>query len=129
MKNFHYFTDAFKKYAEFKGRATRPEFWYFTLFSFIAQIVLSIFDSILGLDSDGNGPLNNLYGLVALLPSLGVGIRRMHDIDKRGWFILIPFYNLYLFCQPGTAGDNRFGSASSQPPASPQETTAENVTA
>ncbi|MNL84287.1 Inner membrane protein YhaI [compost metagenome] len=45
-----------------------------------------------------------------LLPTIGVAIRRMHDVDKSGWHILIPFYNLYLFCKEGTAGMNQYGA-------------------
>jgi len=48
--------------------------------------------------------------LIAFLPSVGVSIRRMHDVNKSGWFILVPIYNLILLLTDGTRGDNRFGS-------------------
>ena len=51
----------------------------------------------------------NIYFLAVLIPSIAVGIRRMHDVDKSGWFILIPIYNLILAITDGTKGANRFG--------------------
>lgn len=107
----NYYIKALQNYINFDGRATRPEFWYFTLFNIIIQIILSIFDSILGLDSSlgDEGLLTSIYNLAVLLPCIAVSIRRMHDINKSGWFILIPIYNLILACRAGTPGDNRFG--------------------
>jgi uncharacterized membrane protein YhaH (DUF805 family) len=117
MNSMNYYTKALRQYIDFKGRATRPEFWYFVLFSLIIEIILSIFDSILGLDfGNDEGLLSSIYSLAVFLPSIGVGIRRMHDINKKGWWMLIPFYNIYLWCQPGTVGDNRFGPDSKSTP-------------
>ena len=93
-----------KKYTVFTGRSRRSEFWYFVLFNVIISIILSI----LGLQI-GFPLIENLYSLAVLLPSLAVGVRRMHDINKSGWFYLIPFYNLYLCCLDGTVGENRYG--------------------
>jgi uncharacterized membrane protein YhaH (DUF805 family) len=50
-----------------------------------------------------------LGSLVTLLPSIAVAIRRVHDVDRAGWFILVPFYNLYLVLRRGDSGENRFG--------------------
>lgn len=100
----NYYIEAFKKYAVFEGRATRKEYWMFVLFNLIINIGLSM------IESRGNNLLSSLYGLVVFLPSLAVGIRRLHDVDRRGWFILIPIYNLILLCTQGTKGANRFGS-------------------
>ncbi|MDA3835668.1 MAG: DUF805 domain-containing protein [Spirochaetales bacterium] len=57
----------------------------------------------------GLGFLTILYTLGLLLPSVAIGVRRMHDVDKCGWFLLIPIYNLILACTAGTSGENRFG--------------------
>jgi uncharacterized membrane protein YhaH (DUF805 family) len=89
----------FQNYANFKGRASRAEYWWWALFTVILSILLS---SI-------NGLLGDLGSLVTLLPSIAVAIRRMHDVDRAGWFILVPFYNLYLVLRRGDAGENRFG--------------------
>jgi uncharacterized membrane protein YhaH (DUF805 family) len=86
----NHYLNCLKKYATFSGRASRSEFWYFNLFNFIFGIILGIFK----LDV-----LDGLYNLIILLPSIAVACRRLHDIDKSGWFMLIPVYNIILFCQ------------------------------
>lgn len=53
--------------------------------------------------------LNNIFSLAILLPSLAVGVRRMHDIEKSGWFFIIPIYNIVLCCREGTKGENQYG--------------------
>lgn len=110
-----------QKYSVFTGRARRAEYWYFVLATFLLQMVLIVLAAVLGVVSMTGGNavillLIPLLGLVAnvvylaiIVPSIAVGVRRMHDVDKSGWFILIPFYNLYLAIQPGTVGPNRFG--------------------
>jgi uncharacterized membrane protein YhaH (DUF805 family) len=89
----------FQNYANFKGRASRAEYWWWALFTVILSILLSSIDSSLG----------DLGSLVTLLPSIAVAIRRVHDVDRVGWFILVPFYNLYLVLRRGDMGENRFG--------------------
>jgi uncharacterized membrane protein YhaH (DUF805 family) len=105
-----YFTGAFKKYAVFKGRARRAEYWGFTLFWSIIYIVLSVFDVVFDLYLPGEtGILSTLWTLVTLLPDLSLTARRMHDNDKSGWFMLIPIYGFILCFTRGTIGPNRFG--------------------
>ena len=94
-----------KKYAVFSGRASRSEFWFFVLFHVIALIVLSIVDGIIGT----GGIIANIYSFAVLLPYIGVTIRRLHDSGKIGWFMLIPFYNLYLVIIEGDKGENKYG--------------------
>jgi len=89
----------FQNYANFKGRASRAEYWWWALFTVILSILLSSINSSLG----------DLGSLVTLLPSIAVAIRRVHDVDRAGWFILVPFFNLYLVLCRGDAGENRFG--------------------
>ncbi len=110
----------FKKYAVFTGRATRKEFWYFALFVIITSAVLSTIENGLGLfpafdggrgrGAEDESLLASIFTLIILVPYFAVGIRRMHDVDHKGWWILVPLYNLYLFCVPGTPGSNRFGA-------------------
>ena len=108
----NWYLECFKKYATFDGRARRKEFWMFALFSFIVSLVLNLADKALF----GFQILSGLYGLAVFLPGLAVSVRRLHDIDKSGWFVLlalIPFVGaivlLVFDCIEGTRGDNRFG--------------------
>lgn len=100
----------FGKYATFSGRAARSEYWYWTLFTVIIQIVAAILDGILDLTL-----LETILSFALLLPSLAVAVRRLHDIDRSGWWILIMFtiigivLLIYWDCVKGTDGPNRFG--------------------
>ncbi len=100
-----------RNYAVFDGRAQRSEYWYFVLFNFIISLVLGLIDGMAGtMMTETQGILGSIYSLAVLVPSIAVGVRRMHDTDHSGWFILVPIYNLYLACIAGTEGKNRFGS-------------------
>jgi uncharacterized membrane protein YhaH (DUF805 family) len=106
MNGWQYFIGAVKKYAVFKGRARRSEYWWFTLFySIFIYGLLCIDVAVLYTGAI----LSNIFTFSLLLPALGVGVRRMHDVNKSGWFILVPIYNLVLACTEGTSGPNRFG--------------------
>jgi uncharacterized membrane protein YhaH (DUF805 family) len=108
---WQYFCDVWKKYAVFKGRARRAEFWWFVVFSAIISIILGLIDGYMGLYILPDvGLLSTIYPLVAFLPSWGVMVRRFHDVDKRAWFCLVPIYGwIVLPCTAGTEGPNRFG--------------------
>ena len=80
----------FKKYAVFSGRASRPELWWFFLFILIGGIVVQIIDTmIFGYSLEGYGPAYTIFTVITFLPSLAVGARRLHDINKSGsWQLL-----------------------------------------
>ncbi len=116
----------FSKYATFSGRAPRSEFWWWALFTFIANIILGAIDMALfgttiigpeGFSAQTNfSPLAGIFSLAVLLPSLAVAVRRLHDTDRTGWwwfllFIpLIGFIVLVVFwASEGTRGPNRYG--------------------
>ncbi len=114
-----WFLDALKnKYATFEGRARRSEYWYFMLFYFLAIVALAIVDVIVGTYSEegGFGLLSGLFMLATILPSLAVTVRRLHDTDRSGWWVLINLVPILgalvllvftvLDSQPGA---NRFG--------------------
>ena len=103
----NYYFDVLKKYAEFNGRARRKEYWMFTLINVIISVVLGI---ISGLISPSMDILGTIYTVAVLLPSIGVAIRRMHDVGKSGWYILIPIYNIILACTDGEKGTNIYGA-------------------
>lgn len=96
----------FENYANFDGRARRKEYWMFFLANMIISFGLAF---VLGLISPTLGLAVNVYSLAVLIPSIAVGIRRMHDVGKSGWFILIPIYNLILACTEGDKGANEYG--------------------
>jgi uncharacterized membrane protein YhaH (DUF805 family) len=95
----NYYMKVLRNYAGFSGRARRSEYWYFFLFNAIISIILGLI----------NQWLSNIYAIAILVPGIAVGIRRMHDVEKSGWYILIPFYNLYLACSEGTKSANKYG--------------------
>lgn len=106
-----YYWDVLRKYAEFDGRARRSEYWYFVLFNYIIIFGLSIIEGLLGFfDETDQSFLASIYQLVVLIPYIAVSVRRMHDVNKSGWFILIPIYNFILAVTEGTRGDNKYGS-------------------
>jgi len=105
-----YFFEALKKYAVFTGRARRSEYWYFTLFNIIISFVVGAIAGAI------NTPLlGTAYTLALLLPGIAVGVRRMHDTGKSGWYVLIPIYNLILACTEGTPGRNEYGPDPKRP--------------
>ena len=82
---------ALKKYAEFQGRAQRKEYWMFTLFNFLAMVLLGVVGALLGGGGEGGlgDVLQGLYGLGVLVPGIAVTVRRLHDIGKSGWWGLV----------------------------------------
>lgn len=109
MSNFNYYTLAFKKYAEFEGRVNRREFWFFWLFNFVIMLLINILD---GPSKFGPSMILQVYQLLCLLPALGLAVRRMHDVGKSAWFVLIPIYNLVLYCRDGERAVNKYGAES-----------------
>jgi uncharacterized membrane protein YhaH (DUF805 family) len=115
------FTDAiktgFQKYIGFGGRAARSEYWYWVLFVLLLQIVAWLIDmTLFGFNTTGVNPIGVIISLATLLPGLAVSVRRLHDIDRAGWWIflvLIPLIGaivlIYWACLRGTVGANRFG--------------------
>ncbi len=108
----------FSKYATFAGRAPRSEFWFWILFTTLVGTGASILDHavnfLIGYD---NGVIAGLWGLATIPPFLTVSVRRMHDTDRAGWWLLlffIPFIGgvvlIVWFCTRGTTGYNRFGA-------------------
>lgn len=111
----NWYLDVLRKYAVFNGRARRQEFWMFVLFNFIISMVIGIVGRILGM---GNFNIfSTIYSLAILIPSLAVGIRRMHDIGKSGFWCLIALvpligwiWYIILACKEGEPDENVYGS-------------------
>lgn len=113
-----WFIEAVKKYAVFKERSRRREYWYFVLFFVVISVVLSIVDAVIGTydSASGVGLLSGIFGLALLVPSIAVAVRRLHDTDRSGWWVLISLVPviggivlLVFTVQDGTPGSNRYG--------------------
>ena len=106
---------AFSNYANFEGRATRSEYWWFYLFAFIINTVLEVAAELAG-DGDFVASLVSMaFALAILVPSIAVAARRLHDVNRSGWWQLIALTIigiiplLYWLIKKGTDGPNRFG--------------------
>lgn len=120
----NWYLKVLKQYVDFSGRARRMEYWMFVLISVLISLVLTTVDVLLFgytmFPEDPSeislAPLNTLYGLAVLLPSLAVSVRRLHDSNRTGWWILValipligPLVLLVFLCLDGTPAPNRFG--------------------
>jgi len=115
----NWFLLALKKYAIFSGRSRRSEFWYFVLFYLIIYFVLALLDGFTGtFDSDsGMGLLSGLFALALIIPNLSVTVRRLHDTNRSGWWVLLCLVPLIgqivlivFMAKNGDVGENRFGA-------------------
>ena len=101
----------FNKYAVFSGRASRSEFWFFVLFGFLGGIIAAIIDvMILGYPVEENGPINLIFTIALIIPSLSVAARRLHDINKSGWWQLLWITiigGILLIIWHATEGENK----------------------
>ncbi|MCU0376541.1 MAG: DUF805 domain-containing protein [Chitinophagaceae bacterium] len=111
-----------KDFGNFRGRARRSEYWYFALFNFIFAIVAMLLDNLIGTTFDIEGVpipygyIYLLYVLAVFIPGLAVAVRRLHDVGKSGWFLLIvlipligAIWLLVLYFTEGQPGENKWG--------------------
>ena len=98
-------------YSNFSGRASRSEFWWFYLVTGILGFVTGLIDLVLfGSELTDPNWFTWILQVAIFLPFLAVGVRRIHDHGKSGWFILVPFYNLYLLIVEGQSNNNQYGT-------------------
>jgi uncharacterized membrane protein YhaH (DUF805 family) len=92
-------SDGFKRYTDFSGASSRSQYWYFilgtTIVSIIVQWILGEFAA-------------NVFTIATIIPTIAVAVRRMHDVGKSGWFILVPIYNFILLVTPTKPATNQF---------------------
>ena len=111
----------FIRYFDFRGRSTRAEYWWFTLFLFLGSIVTSILDSFMGTGGPEGGLIEGIFSLITLIPSIAICVRRLHDINRTGWGLLIGFTIIGIIplviwaIQPGNQESNRYGEDPGQP--------------
>ena len=111
-------SSGFRNYVNFSGRAIRSEYWYWTLFATVVVAVLGVIDQLLypGARMGAFSIVDMIISLALVLPGIAVSVRRLHDIDRTGWWVLLGLTAIgvlvliYWACQRGTIGQNRFGS-------------------
>lgn len=101
----NWYITVLKNYAVFSGRARRKEYWMFILFNIIISFAISFIEALAG----GMGTISVIYSLAVLIPSIAVGVRRMHDTDRSGWWLLLPIVNIVFLCFDSQLETNRFG--------------------
>ncbi|MFG1464280.1 DUF805 domain-containing protein [Xanthobacter sp. DSM 24535] len=122
---FNSYLSVMRQYATFTGRASRKEFWLYTLVVFLLSVVAEVLDMLLFggqvFTADGMvavesyGILTGIVHLIHIVPSIAVGVRRLHDIDRTGWWLLLVFTGIGMLVilifnvLSGTRGPNRFG--------------------
>ena len=114
----NWYLEALRKYAVFTGRARRKEYWFFLLFTVLVTFLLAFIDQMLGLfdPENGVGLLSGIYSIGVVIPSIAVGIRRLHDTGRSGWWLLIgliPIIGglviLFFTILESEPGDNEYG--------------------
>ncbi len=114
----NWYLGVLKKYAVFSGRARRKEYWFFFLFNIIIQIILGVIDGTIGSFNPeaGMGLLGMLYTLAILIPVIAVSVRRLHDTDRSGWWLLISLIPLIgtivllvFMALDSKPGENKYG--------------------
>jgi uncharacterized membrane protein YhaH (DUF805 family) len=118
----NWYLKVLNQYSDFNGRARRKEYWMFALVNFIISLAIIGIDNALGLSFNytgnisGAGVFNSIYNLLILIPSLAVAVRRLHDVGKSGWMLLIgliplvgAIWLLILLLRDSEAGENKYG--------------------
>lgn len=120
----HYYISVIRdNYANFEGRARRAEYWNFFLYNFLISLVIGVLTSGFSLEGMAEPSLlSSLYSLAVLVPGLAVGVRRLHDTNRSGWWLLILFVPLvgifvllYFLVSEGTQGPNQYGTDPKNP--------------
>jgi uncharacterized membrane protein YhaH (DUF805 family) len=103
----------FSRYFDFRTRSSRSEYWYWTLFALLVSVAATVLDALL---FGGSAILDTVSSVVLFIPGIAIAARRLHDINRTAWWILIAFtiigilLLLYWYIQPGDQGDNDYGS-------------------
>ena len=120
MNFFDAVKTCFVKYTNFSDRASRSECWLFVLFTCVVSLILGILDALIAgvpfMDYDEVfAPLSTIFTIAIIIPSIAVNVRRLHDVNRSGWWLLIELtvigilLILFWSCKKGDEGENRFG--------------------
>jgi uncharacterized membrane protein YhaH (DUF805 family) len=109
-------SSGFSNYVNFSARAARSEFWYWVLFAILLAIVANIIDAMIVGIGTGFSPISTIVSLGLLLPNIAMQVRRLHDLDRTGWWILIALipiigiiWLIVWYASKGTDGSNQYG--------------------
>ena len=106
----NWYLKVLKQYSDFNGRARRKEYWMFLLFNVLIVFAIGLIEGLFDLfATTDESVLGGIYQLAVFIPSLAVGMRRMHDVGKPGWYVFIPIYNLILSLTDGDRLENQYG--------------------
>ena len=106
----NWYLKVLKQYSDFNGRARRKEYWMFLLFNVLIVFAIGLIEGLFDLSATTDeSVLGGIYQLAVFIPSLAVGMRRMHDVGKPGWYVFIPIYNLILSLTDGDRFENQYG--------------------
>lgn len=111
LSPFNTYKHSLKSYFKFEGRASLREYWNFVFFNILFLIgfsVIDVFFELYPFDND-SGFFVTIFNLFTIIPNISVGVRRMHDIGKRGLWTLFPLVNLILTLKRGDEGENKYG--------------------
>jgi len=112
-KKINWYFQVLNKYMQFKGRACRAEYWYFFLFNLLigagVNLLASVLGALTGHGSSFGNTVFNVYQLAVFIPHMAVAVRRMHDSDRSGWWLLLPIVNLVFLCLAGDKESNKYG--------------------
>lgn len=103
------FVRTFKKAFNFKGRAQRMEYWFFSITCWAATGLLGIAASVLGGEHSLPAVISGIFTFITILPQIAVGVRRMHDTGRPGWWLVLPVFNVYFLLKSGDEGPNEYG--------------------
>ena len=111
MSITNWYLEPWKKYATFSGRARRKEYWTFFLGNLIIAFVIGFMEGFLGWWAhEADSILGLIFNLASLIPTIAVGVRRMHDTGRSGWWLLLPIVNLIFLLTDSQPGINQYGS-------------------
>lgn len=102
-------------FTNFSGRASRSELWYWILFVIVSLIILNVVETVMFIGSGGFAQMANIFALIIIIPSISVSVRRLHDINFSGWWMLVSLtiigdlIIIFLHCLKGDEKENRFG--------------------
>ena len=106
-------SNGFSNYVTFSGRATRSEYWYWSLFILVGSVCTLVADGLIIGDMEST-PINLIFSLATLLPGLAVSVRRLHDVNRSGWWLLLILTGigalvlLYWAIQPSNQQESKY---------------------